>query len=128
MPLIFKVAMEAITCIRTVATLHQEEHFVMQYSQALLLPHQQALKKSHIRGRFLVYMSFANYCIISILSFVRGLAMKEGGEEEPMVTHSVAGATFAMAQALPYLAYTTTMFYGGYLVQNKQLGFEEVFK
>ncbi|KAK7047498.1 tRNA N6-adenosine threonylcarbamoyltransferase, partial [Halocaridina rubra] len=45
-----KIAIEAITNIRTVASLHQEKQFASLYSLALLEPHQKALKKSHLRG------------------------------------------------------------------------------
>ncbi|XP_042225494.1 ATP-dependent translocase ABCB1-like isoform X2 [Homarus americanus] len=45
-----KLAVEAITNIRTVASLHKEEHFAQQYSQVLYSPYRQALKKSHVRG------------------------------------------------------------------------------
>lgn len=46
-----QIAIEAITNIRTVAGLHKEEHFANEYSKALLKPHEEALKKSHLRGR-----------------------------------------------------------------------------
>ncbi|XP_064091932.1 ATP-dependent translocase ABCB1-like isoform X2 [Macrobrachium nipponense] len=45
-----KIAIDSITNIRTVASLHKEEHFSSEYSLALLEPHREALKKSHLRG------------------------------------------------------------------------------
>lgn len=45
-----KLAIESITNIRTVASLHKEEYFAAEYSAALLKPHLQALKQSHLRG------------------------------------------------------------------------------
>lgn len=45
-----KLAIECITNIRTVASLHKEQYFADEYSAALLKPHLQALKKSHLRG------------------------------------------------------------------------------
>nr|QFU47755.1 P-glycoprotein [Palaemon carinicauda] len=45
-----KLAIDSITNIRTVASLHKEEHFSSEYSLALLKPHREALKKSHLRG------------------------------------------------------------------------------
>nr|XP_053626234.1 LOW QUALITY PROTEIN: ATP-dependent translocase ABCB1-like [Cherax quadricarinatus] len=82
-----KLAIEAITNIRTVASLHQEEHFVLKYSQGLSQCHLQALRKSHVRG-----------------------------------------GTFGFAQAVPFFAYASTMFYGGHLVDRRELEYESVFK
>nr|XP_045615136.1 ATP-dependent translocase ABCB1-like [Procambarus clarkii] len=82
-----KIAIEAITNIRTVASLHLEQRFAERYTQALTSSHLQALKKSHVRG-----------------------------------------GTFGFAQAVPFFAYASTMFYGGRLVERKELGYESVFK
>ncbi|KAK7086307.1 tRNA N6-adenosine threonylcarbamoyltransferase [Halocaridina rubra] len=82
-----KVAIEAIGNIRTVASLHKEEHFASEYSLALLKPHQEALKKSHLRG-----------------------------------------GAFGFAQSMPFFAYGSMMFYGGYLVSVKAIDYERVFK
>lgn len=45
-----QIAIEAITNIRTVATLHKEEFFAKKYSESLYEPHKDAQKKSHLRG------------------------------------------------------------------------------
>ncbi|XP_071520197.1 ATP-dependent translocase ABCB1-like [Panulirus ornatus] len=82
-----KIAIEAITNIRTVASLHKEEHFANQYSKSVNKPHLEALRKCHLRG-----------------------------------------ATFGFAQAMPFYAYAVSMFYGGYLVQQRELSYESVFK
>ena len=44
------MAIEAITNIRTVAGLGREKTFVQRYVAALKGPHQEAMKKSHLRG------------------------------------------------------------------------------
>ena len=44
------MAIEAITNIRTVAGLGRERTFVQKYVQALDKPHQEAKRKSHVRG------------------------------------------------------------------------------
>ncbi|KAK8735748.1 hypothetical protein OTU49_005300 [Cherax quadricarinatus] len=82
-----KIAIESITNIRTVASLHKEQHFAKKYSTALYKPHKDALKKSHLRG-----------------------------------------AAFGFAQAIPFYAYAVAMFYGGYLVNIKEISYENVFK
>lgn len=45
-----QLAIDSITNIRTVATLHKEQYFAHKYAEALLKPHLAALKKSHVRG------------------------------------------------------------------------------
>ena len=45
-----KLAIEAITNIRTVAGLGREKNFVQKYIQELEKPHLEAKRKSHIRG------------------------------------------------------------------------------
>lgn len=82
-----KLAIDCITNIRTVASLHKEQDFARKYSEALLKPHLAALKKSHVRG-----------------------------------------AAFGFAQAIPFWAYATTMMYGGYLVDQNLIPYEDVFK
>lgn len=46
-----QIAIESITNIRTVASLHKEQHFAKMYADALYGPHKEALKKSHVRGK-----------------------------------------------------------------------------
>ncbi len=38
------------------------------------------------------------------------------------------GLVFGFAQSMPFFAYATVMYYGGYLVKNEDLDFEKVFK
>ncbi|GIX84752.1 ATP-dependent translocase ABCB1 [Caerostris extrusa] len=45
-----KVAIEAIESIRTVASLHQEENFFIQFSNALIQPYRNARRKSHVKA------------------------------------------------------------------------------
>ncbi|CAL4059023.1 unnamed protein product, partial [Meganyctiphanes norvegica] len=82
-----KIAIEAISNIRTVASLHKEMSFANQYSEALYEPHIAALKKSHVRGY-----------------------------------------AFGFAQSVPFFAYATAMFYGGYLVDIDIASYDSVFK
>ncbi|CAL4182056.1 unnamed protein product [Meganyctiphanes norvegica] len=82
-----KIAIEAISNIRTVASLHKEVTFGNQYSEALYKPHIEALKKSHVRG-----------------------------------------AAFGFAQSIIFFAYAIAMFYGGYLVNERLMTFNDVFK
>ena len=83
----FQLAIEAITNIRTVAGLGREKTFVRRYIQELEKPHQEAKKKSHIRG-----------------------------------------LVFGFAQSMPFFAYAGTMYYGGYLVDKKELEYQNVYK
>ena len=83
----FQLAIEAITNIRTVAGLGREKTFVRRYIQELEKPHEEAKKKSHIRG-----------------------------------------LVFGFAQSMPFFAYAGTMYYGGYLVDKKELEYQNVYK
>ncbi len=83
----FKLAIEAITNIRTVAGLGREKTFVQKYVQELEGPHNKAKKKSHIRG-----------------------------------------LVFGFAQSMPFYAYAGCMYYGGYLVDQKSLEYQNVYK
>ena len=38
------------------------------------------------------------------------------------------GMVFGFAQSMPFFAYATCMYYGGYLVENEDLEYEKVFK
>lgn len=82
-----KLAIEAITNIRTVAGLRAEEKFIKLYIEKLAVPHKLSYSKSHIRG-----------------------------------------AVFGFAQASPFFAYGIAMYYGGYLVWNQEIPFEDAFK
>ena len=67
--------------------LGREKTFVRRYIQELEKPHQEAKKKSHIRG-----------------------------------------LVFGFAQSMPFFAYAGTMYYGGYLVDKKELEYQNVYK
>ena len=82
-----QLAIEAITNIRTVAGLGREKTFVRRYIQELEKPHQEAKRKSHIRG-----------------------------------------LVFGFAQSMPFFAYAGTMYYGGYLVDQGGLEYQNVYK
>merc|ERR1712088_304251 len=82
-----KLAIEAITNIRTVAGLRCEAKYVEMFIELLAEPHKLTLKKSHFRG------------------FI-----------------------FGLSQAMQFFAWGTTMWYGGYLVENEGVEFEDVFK
>ncbi|XP_035227144.1 ATP-dependent translocase ABCB1-like isoform X2 [Stegodyphus dumicola] len=66
-----KVAIEAIDSIRTVASLHKEEAFYIQFRNALFGPHKKSRKNSQIRG---VTFGFAQ----SIPSFAYACSMYYG--------------------------------------------------
>ncbi|PRD36013.1 UNVERIFIED_CONTAM: Abcb1b [Trichonephila clavipes] len=66
-----KVAIEAIESIRTVASLHKEEAFYMQFHNSLLGPHRRSRVKSHVRG---IIFGFAQ----GLQAFAYGLTMYYG--------------------------------------------------
>lgn len=82
-----KLAIEAISNIRTVAGLGREKTFEELYLNALRQPHMDAKKRSHVRGLI-----------------------------------------FGFAQSVPFFAYSGCMFYGGWLVENQDLDYKNVFK
>ncbi|XP_059085284.1 ATP-dependent translocase ABCB1-like isoform X2 [Tigriopus californicus] len=82
-----KLAIEAISNIRTVAGLGRERTFEELYLAALRQPHVDAKKRSHVRGLI-----------------------------------------FGFAQSVPFFAYSGCMFYGGWLVENQDLDYKNVFK
>ncbi|KAF2360286.1 ABC transporter-like [Trinorchestia longiramus] len=45
-----RIAVEAISNVRTVASLHTEERFCAAYEEALLVPHRSSIRSAHIRG------------------------------------------------------------------------------
>ena len=67
-----KLAVEAISNIRTVASLRKEAYFVEEYEKALVEPHKTSTKRSHIRG---VVFGFAQ----SVPFFAYGGCMFYGG-------------------------------------------------
>jgi len=40
----------------------------------------------------------------------------------------IRGVVFGLAQSIPFFAYAAAMYYGGYLVENKNVDYEDVFK
>ncbi|GFS95723.1 ATP-dependent translocase ABCB1 [Nephila pilipes] len=78
-----KVAIEAIESIRTVASLHKEESFYMQFYDALLGPHRKSRVKSHVRG---IIYGFAQ----GLQAFAYGLTMYYGSSlvAEGEITYS----------------------------------------
>ena len=67
-----KMAVEAISNIRTVASLRKEKYFVEEYQNALAHPHSTAVKRAHIRG---IVFGFAQ----SVPFFAYGGCMFYGG-------------------------------------------------
>ena len=100
-----KLAMEAISNIRTVASLHKEEKFHELYMSSLNRPHELALKKSWVRG---VVFGFAT----SIPMFAYAVCMYYGGwlvenEDLPFdrvfkVSESLIFGTQMVGQALAF--------------------------
>jgi len=82
-----KLAIEAITNMRTVAGLRGEQRFIDMYTELLSGPHNLTIKKSHLRG------------------FI-----------------------FGFSQAVQFFAWGVTMWYGGYLVDQGETDFDDVFK
>jgi len=81
-----KLAIEAITNIRTVAGLRIEAKYVDMYIKLLTEPHQLTIKKSHMRG------------------FI-----------------------FGFSQSIQFVAWAVIMWYGGYLVDQRETEFAAVF-
>ena len=42
--------------------------------------------------------------------------------------NSISGLSFGFAQCIPFVAYAVVMFYGGYLVKNNEITYDDVFK
>ncbi|XP_045621631.1 ATP-dependent translocase ABCB1 [Procambarus clarkii] len=67
-----KIAIESITNIRTVASLHKEQHFAKEYSAALYKPHKEALKKSHLRGAAFGFAQAVPFFAYAVAMFYGG--------------------------------------------------------
>ena len=67
-----KLAVEAISNIRTVASLRKESHFVKEYEKALAKPHKSSQSRAHVRG---IVFGFAQ----SVPFFAYGGCMFYGG-------------------------------------------------
>lgn len=82
-----QVAVEAISNIRTVASLGQEKDIVQRYSEQIDVVDQACAKKLRFRG-----------------------------------------LVFGLGQATPFLAYGLSLYYGGNLVANDKLPYENIIK
>lgn len=82
-----KVAVEAISNIRTVASLAQEWYFIEKYLKELEKVNTALKFKTKFRG-----------------------------------------VVFSFGQSAPFLAYALSLWYGGTLVANKEIGYEDVIK
>lgn len=82
-----KMAVEAISNIRTVASLGQEVHILNRYSKEIDKVHEYCKSKSRFRG------------------FV-----------------------FGLGQTVPLMGYGLSLWYGGYLVANKEMEYQDVIK
>ena len=81
-----KLAVEAISNIRTVASSRSEESFLLMFISELREPHRMTLSKAHMRG------------------FI-----------------------FGFSQSIQFVAWAVIMWYGGYLVDQGETEFENVF-
>lgn len=48
--------------------------------------------------------------------------------KEALKKSHIRGLVFGFAQSTPFFAYAACMYYGGYLVENEDLPYEDVFK
>ena len=82
-----QVAVEAISNIRTVASLNHEQSVLDRYNAQINLVDTACRKKTRYRG-----------------------------------------VVFGLGQTSPFIAYGISLFYGGYLVANGQMSFENIIK
>ena len=99
-----KLAVEAISNIRTVASLRKEEYFVAEYQKVRVM--------SAIMIRIMMTM-------------MQALAAPHRSAH---VRSNVRGIVFGFAQSVPFFAYGGCMFYGGYLVYTEGIQYKIVFK
>ena len=99
-----KLAVEAISNIRTVASLRKEEYFVAEYQKVRIM--------SAMMIRILMMM-------------MQALAAPHRSAH---VRSNVRGIVFGFAQSVPFFAYGGCMFYGGYLVYTEGIQYKIVFK
>ena len=99
-----KLAVEAISNIRTVASLRKEEYFVAEYQKV------RAMSAMMIR---------------IMMTMMQALAAPHRSAH---VRSNVRGIVFGFAQSVPFFAYGGCMFYGGYLVYTEGIQYKIVFK
>ena len=99
-----KLAVEAISNIRTVASLRKEEYFVAEYQKVRIMS---------------VMM------IRIMMTMMQALAAPHRSAH---VRSNVRGIVFGFAQSVPFFAYGGCMFYGGYLVYTEGIQYKIVFK
>ncbi|XP_076061207.1 ATP-dependent translocase ABCB1-like [Oratosquilla oratoria] len=100
-----KIAIQAITNIRTVASLHKEEQFAMEYSTALLKPHLEAKKQSHLRGIAFGFAQSVPFFAYAAVMFYGGyLVVNEGLHYEKVfkVAEALILGTMMVGQAVAF--------------------------
>ena len=102
-----KLAVEAISNIRTVASLRKEEYFVAEY------------QKVRIMTVMMIMM------MMILMMMMQALAAPHRSAH---VRSNVRGIVFGFAQSVPFFAYGGCMFYGGYLVYTEGIQYKIVFK
>ena len=102
-----KLAVEAISNIRTVASLRKEEYFVAEY------------QKVRIMTVMMIMM------VMVMMMMMQALAAPHRSAH---VRSNVRGIVFGFAQSVPFFAYGGCMFYGGYLVYTEGIQYKIVFK
>ena len=74
-----QIAVEAIGCIRTVASLHQENAFIVNYMKALEKQFQKSKIRAHLRGiTFGIAQSMGNFSYAVALMYGSQLIVDEG--------------------------------------------------
>lgn len=74
-----QIAVEAIGCIRTVASLHQEKSFVVNYIRALETQFQKSKIRAHLRGiTFGIAQSMGNFSYAIALFYGSRLMITDG--------------------------------------------------
>ena len=99
-----KLAVEAISNIRTVASLRKEEYFVAEY------------QKVRVMSAMMIRI---------MMTMMQALAAPHRSAH---VRSNVRGIVFGFAQSVPFFAYGGCMFYGGYLVYTEGIQYKIVFK
>ena len=100
-----KLAVEAISNIRTVASLRKEEYFVAEYQKVRIMS--------------------AMMIVMMMMMMMQALAAPHRSAH---VRSNVRGIVFGFAQSVPFFAYGGCMFYGGYLVYTEGIQYKIVFK
>ena len=99
-----KLAVEAISNIRTVASLRKEEYFVAEYQKVTIMT------------------------VMMIMMMIMMMQALAAPHRSAHVRSNVRGIVFGFAQSVPFFAYGGCMFYGGYLVYTEGIQYKIVFK